>query len=181
MYSEAVADEICERLANGETLTSICRYDRNGNTREYKTFPSFATVHDWADPKDKACIPAFVPRFARARLDQQRYLLDEIVDLSRSAEISLEESVEDDIAFQNGQEVVMARKRKRIRRDEIRRTNIRIQTNINYLSRINPQLWEARLQYPAPVAQDAQAEAPKLVIEGGLPDDDIPVNNEPDA
>lgn len=172
-YCDAVADEICERLSEGETLVSICKYDRDGNAREPRTFPSFAAVHDWADPKDRRYVPSFGPRFARARLDQQRYLLEEIVDLSRGQEMALEESIEDEIAFApDGSEVVVARKRKRSRKDEIRRTNMRIQTNINFLSRINPQLWEARLQQPAPAPETTANEAPRMIIEGGLPDDD---------
>lgn len=52
-YTDKVADAICERIANGETLRAICRDDG---------FPHWNTVYDWM-----AANEAFAGRFARAR------------------------------------------------------------------------------------------------------------------
>ncbi len=52
-YSDAIAEEIVERLSNGEPLRQICR-DQH--------IPSWRTVYDWMDA-DKA----FAARIARAR------------------------------------------------------------------------------------------------------------------
>jgi len=52
-YTEEIADEICDRLAEGETLRQICRDER---------MPAWRTVYDW-----KEANPEFAARFARAR------------------------------------------------------------------------------------------------------------------
>jgi hypothetical protein len=58
-YTDKIADEICERLANGDSLNEIC------NPPAPATFPvSEAAVRAWAlDDKP----PGFAARYARAR------------------------------------------------------------------------------------------------------------------
>jgi len=48
---------------------------------------------------------------------------------------------------------------------------LKIDTRLKVIARINPQLWMERLQQPAP-DQTASSGEMKIVIEGGLPDDD---------
>lgn len=52
-YSEKIADTICERMANGETIAAICRDPE---------MPSASSVLRWRDAN-----PAFDARCARAR------------------------------------------------------------------------------------------------------------------
>lgn len=52
-FTEAIVDEICERLSNGETLRSICRDEH---------MPTWRTVYDWCDAS-----PEVSARIARAR------------------------------------------------------------------------------------------------------------------
>lgn len=52
-YTEALANEICERLSKGEPLAVICRDER---------MPGYRTVYDWMEGK-----PAFSASIARAR------------------------------------------------------------------------------------------------------------------
>ena len=52
-YTEQLADEICERIANGETLRAICRDDH---------MPCWGTVYNWRDENE-----SFAARIARAR------------------------------------------------------------------------------------------------------------------
>lgn len=52
-YTEELAAEICERIADGETLRAICREDGK---------PTWSTVYQWL--RDR---PEFAARMARAR------------------------------------------------------------------------------------------------------------------
>jgi hypothetical protein len=52
-YTEAIAEEICDRLANGEFLRVICRDDH---------MPAWRTVYAWIEAR-----PDFDARIARAR------------------------------------------------------------------------------------------------------------------
>lgn len=67
-FNEAVADAICERLADGESLRSICRDD---------DMPAKSTVFKWL-----GLIPAFADQYARARETQADSLADDIVDIA---------------------------------------------------------------------------------------------------
>lgn len=53
-YSQAVADEICRRLAEGESLLSICKDPE---------MPARSVVYEWLD----ANVDGFADRYARAR------------------------------------------------------------------------------------------------------------------
>lgn len=68
-YTPALADEICDRLANGETLTSIC-------TDEH--MPERRTVIRWKT----ADVDGFMSRYVRAREDQRELWSDELIDIS---------------------------------------------------------------------------------------------------
>ena len=70
IYSEALADEICERLACGESLRRIC-----GDSH----MPDKATVIRWL-----AKNAAFHEAYSSAREIQKHVWFDEMVDLSRS-------------------------------------------------------------------------------------------------
>lgn len=175
IYSEEIADEIIDRLSHGETLISICRQDRAGNYRYADgKFPTHVMVYDWADPNDTAYIPDFSLRFARAKLDQQRYWLEECHDIAYSPELGEEEVRE--MSDRNGSSI------RRTRKDMLHHRVLKIDTNLKLIARMNPALWAERLQQAAPQEQDPTREPPKLVIEGGLPDDqDGPHSEQPPA
>jgi len=67
-YSQDLADEICNRLAGGESLRSICRDDG---------MPAQQTVYVWLN-RDKA----FQDQYARAREEQAETHADEIVAIA---------------------------------------------------------------------------------------------------
>jgi hypothetical protein len=69
---------ICERVAKGETLTSIC------NEPE---MPAWTTVHDW-----KKADESFRQDFMRAREQQAEIWADELVDIS-DAELPTHEAI----------------------------------------------------------------------------------------
>jgi hypothetical protein len=71
LYSPELAELICHRLADGESLRAICASD---------DMPSRESVRRWL--RDDA---DFVARYARARADQADALWDEAVDKAREA------------------------------------------------------------------------------------------------
>jgi hypothetical protein len=68
LYSEALADQICARLAEGASLRSICKA---------KGMPACSTVFGWLR-SDKA----FLEQYARAREAQADALFDEILEIA---------------------------------------------------------------------------------------------------
>lgn len=67
-FNREVADAICERIAEGESLRSVCR-DAN--------MPNKATVFRWL-----ATIPEFSDQYARARSEQAELYADDIVTIA---------------------------------------------------------------------------------------------------
>ncbi len=68
-YSAAIANQICERIAEGEPLTKICRD---------KAMPAYRTVLNWR-VKDNE----FLRMYMRAREDAGDTLADEIRELAK--------------------------------------------------------------------------------------------------
>jgi len=67
-YSDALADAVCERMLNGQSLVKIC---------EDEEMPSRTTIYRWMDAR-----PDFVARCARAREGLADYLLDRIEQMA---------------------------------------------------------------------------------------------------
>ena len=70
-YSEKTADEIVQRMIEGESLTAICKDEK---------MPPRVTVYAWFDKH-----PDFYARCARAREALADYLVDEIEQLADNA------------------------------------------------------------------------------------------------
>lgn len=74
-YTQEVADIICERLADGESLRTICATDG---------MPSRMSVFRWlADPVQVA----FRDQYARAREEQAEFYAESIVEISDEFEV----------------------------------------------------------------------------------------------
>jgi len=67
-YSQEIADAICERIADGDSLRTICADD---------AMPNKATVFRWL-----AKHPAFSDQYAHAREAQADTLADELTDIA---------------------------------------------------------------------------------------------------
>lgn len=67
-YSHEVADQICERIADGESLKGIC---------EDAEMPSKSTVFKWLSIHAE-----FADKYARARETQADAIFDEILDIA---------------------------------------------------------------------------------------------------
>jgi len=72
IYSDAVATTICERIANGESLRSIC---------SEPSMPAMMTVMDWAADKED-----FRIRYARAREAQAEFMDGAILEAAENAD-----------------------------------------------------------------------------------------------
>ena len=74
-FNESVAREICDRMAEGETLTAICKT---------KGLPSYRVVRRWReDAENKIGDQTFGDAFRQSREDQCHRWADEIVDESQ--------------------------------------------------------------------------------------------------
>lgn len=71
IFTQAIADEICERISDGETLRQICR-DAH--------MPHFTTVYDWRESNEEFCL-----RLARARKIGKRAIEQEILEIADDA------------------------------------------------------------------------------------------------
>lgn len=67
-FSQDIADTICERLADGESLRTICASE---------AMPKRSTVFRWLNEREE-----FRSQYARAREEQAEALADEIVAIS---------------------------------------------------------------------------------------------------
>ena len=121
-YTEAIAAEICDRLADGESLRSICRD---------KHMPDRNTVHDWAF-KDEA----FYRQYARARELQAETLVDEIIDIS-------DDGTNDWMDRQNGDGQVIDRV---VDHEHITRSRLRIDSRKWFASKVLPKKYGEKVQ-----------------------------------
>ena len=67
-FSQEVFDEICLRIAEGESLRKICKDEK---------MPNITTVWHWLNNNE-----ALDKQYARAREEQAETLVDEIIDIS---------------------------------------------------------------------------------------------------
>lgn len=75
IYANKIADEICERLSEGESLNKICHDDH---------IPDKATVYRWlSDPERRE----FCDKYTRARERQAETFIDECVDIADMTEM----------------------------------------------------------------------------------------------
>lgn len=74
-FTQEIGDNICHRIASGESLRGICRDD---------DMPAASTVFNWLSGSSEAVRP-FVEQYARARSIQADALVDEILEISDDA------------------------------------------------------------------------------------------------
>jgi hypothetical protein len=118
VYTPALADEICERIAAGETLKEICR-DAH--------MPDEKTVRTWA-LEDRE---GFSPRYARARDLQLERWADELVEISDDGR--------NDWMERNGETVVD--------HEHIQRSKLRSDNRKWLLSKLRPDRYGDRMEH----------------------------------
>lgn len=98
-FSQKTADAICERIADGESLRTICGDEG---------MPNKATVFRWLAAND-----AFRDQYARAREAQADTLFDDILEIADDARNDwMERNGDDDSGWQvNGEHIQRSRLR----------------------------------------------------------------------
>ena len=79
-YTQELADEICERLSEGQSLRTVCSDDK---------MPSRKTVFSWMRKH-----PDFLNQYARAKQEAADALAEEILDISDDAEAAIKGTAE---------------------------------------------------------------------------------------
>ena len=70
LFNQDLVDTICERIANGESLRSICKDD---------DMPAMSVIFRWLSEDDKK---GFQDQYARAREQQAETLADELLSIA---------------------------------------------------------------------------------------------------
>jgi len=112
-FDQAIADAICDRLAEGEPLREICRSEG---------MPAWRTVYDWKDAN-----PAFSARFAHAREVGYDVIAEEALSIADTTQEGTETTVRPD-----GSEEVK-------RGDMLGHRKLRIETRLKLLAKWHPQ------------------------------------------
>lgn len=120
LYTEAIAAEICQRIAEGETLNQICRSAH---------MPSRPTIVSWV-LSDKS---GFSDRYATARSMLLEHWSDEIVDIS-------DDGVNDWVE----REAESGRLATQYNGDHVARSRLRVDTRKWLLSKLKPQTYGDR-------------------------------------
>jgi len=107
-FSQEVADEICERLSQGEPLRQICRDDR---------MPAWQTVYGW-----KAAHEDFAKRIAHAREAGFDAIAEECLEIA-------DETAFDTVIGENGD---------RANTEWISRSKLRVETRLKLLAKWDP-------------------------------------------
>jgi len=117
IYTAALATEICERIANGDSLRAVCRDPE---------MPAVSTVHLWV-VEDRE---GFSDQYARARRAQALHWADEILDIA-------DNGTNDWTVNGRGLEVVD--------KDVVMRSRLRVDTRKWLLSKVLPKVYGDRV------------------------------------
>ena len=118
-YTPEVADKICARLADGESLRGVCRDD---------SMPCTATVFNWLRR-----YPQFLEQYTRAKEESADALSDEMLEIADNASNDwMEQHAEDDLGWRaNG--------------EHIQRSRLRIETRKWLASKLKPKKYGDKL------------------------------------
>lgn len=122
IFSETVADMICERIATGESLRSICRDEGT---------PSLATVIRWLTEK-----PDFQAQYTQAREVQADTIFDEVIDIADDASNDWMER-----RNQDGENIGW-----QINGDHVQRSRLRIETRKWMAGKMRPKVYGDKVQ-----------------------------------
>lgn len=119
-YTPELADRICEELANGLSLRTVC--DMDG-------MPSKATIFNWLRKHKE-----FLDQYARAKEESADALTDEMLDIADDAT--------NDWMERNGEDAGWA-----ANGDHIQRSRLRIDTRKWIASKLKPKKYGDRIEH----------------------------------
>lgn len=115
-FTPETAEEICQRLSDGEPLRQICRDEH---------MPNWSTVYDWM-----AVHKEFSQRIAHAREKGEEAIAQECLDIADNATNDWMET-----QGGNGAELY------KLNGEHIQRSKLRIETRLKLLAKWNPRKW----------------------------------------
>lgn len=128
-YNEKMADEICERIAHGETLSAICR--RKMNLDRTIHTPALSSVYNWLDAH-----PDFMAKYRRARELQMQTWGDDIIDIA------------DDTTLDTVTKVTPGgREYEAVDQENIQRSRLKVHTRQWLMARVNPKLYGDKVEH----------------------------------
>lgn len=130
VYTQEVADLICARISEGESLRTICKDD---------ALPTRSTVHLWV-VQDRE---GFSDQYARARQAQAYKWAEDILDIA-------DDGLNDTYVDENG--------KARIDFDVIQRSRLRVDTRKWLLSKVLPKIYGDKLAVVGGAPSDSPVE-----------------------
>ena len=130
-YTVEIATQICERIADGESLRKICRDE---------SMPSKGTIMRWLEASG-----AFQDQYARAREMQADTLADEIIEIADTIEIGVTtETTENGV--------------KTVRGDMVQHRRLRVESRKWYAGKVAAKKYGERLALSNPEGGPVQIE-----------------------
>lgn len=128
MFSQALADAICERLAKGEPLAQICRDEG---------MPSDRMVRYWADPNSKDYRgEEFSSAIARARVSGFDAIAEECLEIADDARNDwMERAAKEDDAPKS-----------QFNAEHVQRSKLRIETRLKLLAKWDPKRFGDKIE-----------------------------------
>lgn len=116
-YTPEIGDYICEQLAEGKSLTTVCKSD---NT------PEARTVYRWLLATHNADLDQFRHNYAQAREIQYQRMADEIIDIADDGT--------NDYVLANSEDGELCR----VNPEAIGRSRLRVDTRKWFMSKVLP-------------------------------------------
>lgn len=134
IYSEVIAELICTRLSNGETLKSICRDE---------DFPEASTVMSWVNTPDEDRRPGFVQNYLQAKELGYQLMADEVIDIADDSYTDTKIRT-----MPNGVEVEY------VDHEHINRAKLRVDSRKWMLSKVLPKIYGDKLEVKGNITLD---------------------------
>jgi hypothetical protein len=128
IFSQKLADTICSRIAEGESLRNICKSEE---------MPNRATVHDWLLEKEKK---DFYDQYEKACNTRAENMFDELVEIADDGSNDyMERLVGGDDDDDEGRVV------RSVNSEHIQRSRLRVDARKWYLSKVLPKKYGDKL------------------------------------
>lgn len=138
-YTDEAAEEICRRIAQGESLRTVCADDH---------LPAISTVSLWVVNDEGG----FSERYTRARRAQAVLMADELMGIA-------DDGINDTYKDEDGYE--------RTNHDVIARSRLRVDTRKWYLSKVLPKVYGEKLELSGPNDGPIEISITRRVVKPG--------------
>ena len=155
-YDQDAVDEICQRIASGETLLQVCRDEH---------MPSEYAVRCWLLADTPANPSGFFEQYARAREMHVEHHMDRLSELARNPSLGIQRKRKQ-ILDSHGNKIELLEE---VQGDAVQRSALDIDTTKWRIARIGWRTYGAR----TPIADKSGDEGPednRIIVVGGLPD-----------